>query len=143
MSSLAIRHKPTDLAKYTLQTVSFIKGKEKPQAVTWGRLQRCLHLTPRVRRKQVDFSNHPLRDTVQYSNSSQNIKNNSNSTVTPKEVLINISDLVHEGYEPYYIKCLRQLGTTRFMELANKARAGSDDPQKLFAWMLKNNPIVK
>lgn len=84
-------------------------------------------------------------DKSQYSNSDSNSGNlnNSNSTVTPKEVLASVSDLIHDGYQPFYVKQLRLLGRTRFMELANKARAGSEDPQKLFAWMLKNNEIVK
>lgn len=89
----------------------------------------------------MDFSTHRLKNTVLYSNSSLHL-NNSNSTVTPKEVLSSITDLVHEGYEPFYVTKLKELGTARFMELANKARAGSDNPQKLFSWMLKNNEIV-
>lgn len=79
----------------------------------------------------------------QYSNSNINNLNNSNSTVNPTTVLSNITDLVHEGYEPFYIKQLNLLGYERFMELANKARAGSDTPQRLFCWMLKNNMLVK
>lgn len=81
--------------------------------------------------------------TVQYSNSNLNNLNNSNSTVTTKEVLSSISDLIHDSYQPYYAKQLRLLGYKRFIELANKARAGSDNPQKLFSWMLKNNTIVQ
>jgi len=78
----------------------------------------------------------------QYSNSNLNL-NNSNSTVDPKTVLLNLPDLIHDGYEPFYIQRLNNLGYKRFMELAQKARAGSDTPQKLFSWMLKNNELVK
>lgn len=89
------------------------------------------------------MQNNSLPNTVQYSNSNlNNLTNHSNSTVTTKDVLSSITDLVHEGYEPFYAKQLRRLGTPRFMELANKARAGSETPQKLFSWMLKNNEIV-
>lgn len=84
-----------------------------------------------------------LRTQYSNSDSSLNSLEYSNSTVPTNEVLKAISDLVHEGYEPYYAKYLRKLGHTRFMELANKARAGSDNPQKLFSWMLKNNDIVR
>lgn len=78
--------------------------------------------------------------TVQYSK--LKTLNNSNSTVEPTTVLDCISDLVHDGYQPYYIKQIKQLGVERFMELANKARAGSNTPQLLFSWMLKNNKII-
>lgn len=80
---------------------------------------------------------------LQYSNSNKNNLNYSNSTVEPQEVLSSLTDLLHEGYEPYYVSKLRLLGISRFVELANKARAGSDTPQKLFSWMLKNNKLVK
>lgn len=80
---------------------------------------------------------------TQYSNSNKNF-NNSNSTVNPTTVLESLSDLIpDDGYQPYYLKQLRTLGYNRFMELAGKARAGSDTPQKLFCWMLKNNKIVQ
>lgn len=80
--------------------------------------------------------------TVQYSNSNLKLKN-SNSTVNQTQVLRNLTDLVHVGYEPFYIRQLNKLGYSRFMELAGKARASSDTPQKLFSWMLKNNEIVQ
>ncbi len=80
---------------------------------------------------------------IQYSNSNSNSLEHSNSTVNSTTVLRNISDLVHEGYEPFYLKQLKTLGYRRFMELAGKARAGSDTPQQLFSWMLKNNEIVR
>lgn len=127
--------------KYTVDR-QFIKGKKKPQAETWGRLHWCLYGTWVERIMQVDLPTSRLTNTVQYSNSSLNNLNNSNSTVDTKVILSNISDLVHEGYEPFYAKHLRKLGPVRFMELANKARAASDTPQRLFSWMLKNNEIV-
>jgi len=83
-----------------------------------------------------------ITPTVQYSDSSLDL-NHSNSTVDTSQVLSNISDLLHEGYEPFYARRLKELGYKRFMELAGKARAKSDSPQRLFSWMLKNNEIVK
>ena len=82
------------------------------------------------------------RATVQYSNSNLNL-NNSNSTVEPTTVLRSLTDLIpNDGYNPFYLKQLKLLGYQRFMELAKKARKGSDTPAKLFAWMLKHNDIV-
>lgn len=70
--------------------------------------------------------------------------NNSNSTVEPTTVLHNLSDIIpDDGYYPFYLKRLNELGYQRFMELANKARAGSETPAKLFCWMLKHNKIVQ
>ena len=67
----------------------------------------------------------------------------SNSTVSTQEVLLNVKDVLHEGYEPFYAKKLNEIGYKRFMELVVKARAGSNNPQRLFSWMLKNHLIVK
>lgn len=79
----------------------------------------------------------------QYSNSRLNSLNNSNSTVVITEVFGNLTDLIPEDdYKPFYVSRYRKLGYRRFMELANKARAGRE-PQRLFFWMLKNNEIVK
>jgi hypothetical protein len=47
-----------------------------------------------------------------------------------------------DDYKPFYVTKLNTLGYPRFMELANKARAGKN-PARLFFWMLKNNEIVK
>lgn len=85
-----------------------------------------------------------IKNTVQYSNSSLPRVNNSNSTVEATTVIKNLSDIIpDDGYTGFYLNKFRQLGVTRFMELAQKARAGSDTPAKLFAWMLKNNELVK
>ena len=86
----------------------------------------------------------PTHLRKQYSNSNLTKVNNSNSTVTPTTVLSNITDLVamDDDYKPFYVTKLNTLGYPRFMELANKARAGKN-PARLFFWMLKNNEIVK
>ena len=82
-------------------------------------------------------------NTVQYSNSRFNKLNHSNSTVTVEEVFTNLSDLIpDDGYQPFYAKAYKELGYKRFIELANKARAGKNPP-RLFCWMIKNNRIVK
>lgn len=83
--------------------------------------------------------NNQKDQTVQYSS----LKHLNNSTVKPLDILSNLSDVVHEGYEPFYVKRLEVLGYSRFMELVAKARAGSDTPQKLLSWMLKNHELVK
>lgn len=78
---------------------------------------------------------------VQYSNSIPKGINNSNSTVS--EVFSNLVDLIPEDdYRPFYVSRYKKLGYKRFMELANKARAGRD-PKRLFFWMLKNNQVVR
>lgn len=93
----------------------------------------------------MDFTNHPLnKHSTVNSNSNLNTFNNSNSTVSTKEVLSSISDLIpNPDFTPWYAKHLRKLGNDRFMELANKARAGSNTPHVLFKWMIENNTIVK
>lgn len=87
----------------------------------------------------MDFSNHPL-NKQQYSNSSLNIKY-SNSTVY--QVFSNLTDVIpDDDYKPFYVSQYKLLGYPRFIELANKARAGKE-PQRLFFWMLKNNKLVR
>jgi hypothetical protein len=83
-------------------------------------------------------------DTVQYSDSSKTSFTNSNSnTVSPNDLLNDISDLViNTDYAPWYLKYYKKLGTKRFYELATKARY-SDTPGVLFKWMLQNNGVVK
>lgn len=55
-----------------------------------------------------------------------------------------LPDLIpDDGYGGFYVNRFKEIGYERFMELAQKARAGSDTPAKLFAWMLKNNEIVR
>lgn len=100
-----------------------------------------------------------IRETVNSnSNSKFNKLNNSNSntvnsnsylnkeehTVSIKHVFSNITDLVkpEDSYMPFYLSRYKQLGYKRFMELANKSRAGKT-PDRLFFWMLKNNELVK
>lgn len=66
------------------------------------------------------------------------------STVSSNEVLECLNDLIpNPDYKPWYAKQLRLLGYDRFMEIVQKARAGSDTPAVLFRWMLQNNGIVK
>lgn len=85
----------------------------------------------------------------QYSNSNLTKLNNSNSTVTNstvscKEVFSNLTDVIpDDDYMPFYVSQFKRLGAKRFVELANKARAGGKNPMRLFTWMLKNNELVK
>lgn len=59
-------------------------------------------------------------------------------------VISNLSDVIpDDGYLGFYVNKLKEIGIDRFLELANKARAASDTPQKLFCWMLKNNNKVR
>lgn len=84
----------------------------------------------------------PTSTRQQYSNSNKQSLYNSNSTV--REVFSNLTDVIPEDdYMPFYVSKYSQLGSQRFIELANKARAGGKDPKRLFFWMLKNNEIVK
>lgn len=81
--------------------------------------------------------------TVQYSNSSKTSFTNSNSTVTVEEIFANLSDVIpDDDYRPFYVSKYNQLGYKRYVELANKARAGKQ-PARLFFWMLKNNGVVR
>lgn len=88
----------------------------------------------------------PIPYRQQYSNSSSNELEHSNSTVQLpiNDVLPNLSDLVKpdDDYLPYYVSRYRDLGYARFMWLANKARAGKNPP-RLFWWMLHNPDIVR
>lgn len=84
----------------------------------------------------------------QYSNSNLTKLNNSNSTVDStvscKEVFSNLTDVIpDDDYMPFYVSQFKRLGAKRFVELANKARAGGKNPMRLFTWMLKNNELVK
>lgn len=80
----------------------------------------------------------------QYSNSNLTKLNNSNSTVSCKEVFSNLTDVIpDDDYMPFYVSQFKRLGAKRFVELANKARAGGKNPMRLFTWMLKNNELVK
>jgi hypothetical protein len=94
----------------------------------------------------MDFTNHPLNkqqyskviklnnDTVPYSYDSDKII----------ALFKDLADVIpNDGYYPFYAKVLRQIGSNRFTELANKARASSDTPARLFAWMLKNPDLVR
>lgn len=82
-------------------------------------------------------------EDIQYSNSKLNNLNYSNSTVPINTVFSNLTDLIPEDdYKPFYVSRYTKLGYKRFMELANKARAGRE-PQRLFFWMLKNNELVR
>jgi len=86
-----------------------------------------------------------LKSTLrqQYSNSSLTKLNNSNSTVTCKEVFSNLVDVIpDDDYKPFYVSQFNRLGAKRFIDLANKARKGRN-PVRLFAWLLKNNELVK
>lgn len=85
-----------------------------------------------------------IKDTVQYSNSNLSKINNSNSTVEATTIIKNLSDVIpDDGYNPFYLNKIKELWQARFIELAQKARAGSDTPAKLFCWMLKHNEMVK
>lgn len=81
----------------------------------------------------MDFTNHPL-NKQQYSTVNNNL-------ITVQ--YSNLTDLINEEYLPWYDKRRKQLGDKRFMELANKARAGSDTPKVLFRWMLNNQELVR
>lgn len=82
--------------------------------------------------------NQVLQDT-KYSNS---ILNQEVNTVTVKQVITNLADVIpQDDYMPFYISSYRKLGYKRFVELANKARRGKN-PARLFFWMLKNNELV-
>lgn len=54
-----------------------------------------------------------------------------------------LTDVINDTYLPWYDKQRRVLGDRRFIELANKARAGSDTPKILFRWMLQHSELVR
>lgn len=87
-------------------------------------------LLPQQYSKEIKLNN----SSVQYSYDSDKII----------QIFKSMSDVIpDDGYYPFYSKMIRELGTHRFMELVAKARAGSDTPARLFAWMLKNPDLVK
>lgn len=121
------------------RAVATIKGKKKPRGLVGGVFVDTSNTTRVERESQVQS----FKDTVQYSNSKFTKVNNSNSTVSTT-IIKNLSDVIpDDGYTGFYLNKIKELGQERFVELANKARAGSDTPAKLFAWMLKNNDIVR
>lgn len=72
------------------------------------------------------------------------IKNKTNSTVLYSEVRDNLRDVIpDDGYGPFYAKQFKTLGYHRFIELANKARASSETPARLFCWMLKHETEIR
>lgn len=86
----------------------------------------------------------PTSTRQQYSNSSLKNLNTVTVQLSTKDVFSNLTDVIPEDdYMPFYISRHRDLGTKRFMELANKARSGGKNPQRLFFWMLKNNELVR
>lgn len=86
-----------------------------------------------------------IPDSIRQQYSNSNLKNLNTVTVqlSCKEVFSNLSDVIPDDeYMPFYVSRYRLLGIKRFVELANKARAGKN-PKRLFFWMLKNNEIVR
>lgn len=117
-------------------------NNENPLGLVGGVYSDALILSLVVERCQVQNLKN-LLPTVQYSNSNLTKLSNSNSTVSVREVFVNLTDLIpDDDYKPFYVSKYNRLGYVRFMELANKARAGKT-PQRLFFWMLKNNELVK
>lgn len=75
-------------------------------------------------------------------NNSIQFKQYSSSRIN--SIFRSLPDLIpDDGYGGFYVNRFKEIGYERFMELAQKARAGSDTPAKLFAWMLKHNELVK
>lgn len=73
-----------------------------------------------------------LNNSIQYSNSDI------------ARVFSNLADVIpDDGYKGFYVNQLKRLGIDKFVELANKARATSDTPARLFCWYLKNDSIVR
>lgn len=90
---------------------------------------------------QPTLNNKTKQYTVNKTNLNNSIQLNSKDITT---VLGNLSDVIpDDGYTGFYVNQLKRLGTKKFCELANKARALNDNPARLFCWMLKNNEIVK
>ncbi len=91
----------------------------------------------------MDFSTHRYRE-LQYSTVTSNLTHSTVATVAPEVVLTSISDLIkNQDYRPYYLAQLKKLGAARFMEVANKARSGSDTPHVLFKWFLNNPESIR
>lgn len=73
---------------------------------------------------------------------SKQYKQYSNAEIA--KIFSNLRDIIpDDGYTGFYVNQLKELGKERFIELANKARAISDTPARLFCWMLKNNQLVQ
>jgi fatty acid/phospholipid biosynthesis enzyme len=66
------------------------------------------------------------------------------SNAETAKIFSSLSDVIpDDGYTGFYVNQLKRIGKERFVELANKARAGSDTPAILFCWMLKNDGLVR
>lgn len=92
--------------------------------------------------------NNPLEQETQNLNTTVQYSNNINtklqySTVEITTVLGLYSDVIpKDGFYPFYIKMFNKLGKAQFEHLVQRARAGSDTPQRLFCWMLKHPELV-
>lgn len=87
----------------------------------------------------------PIGGVLNSYSSSKEPKNTVTVTVSVSEVIKNLSDLVQpdDPYMPFYLKQYRVLGYEKYMEFANKARAGGRSAPHLFFWMLKNPTLVR
>ena len=87
----------------------------------------------------------PIGDVLNSNSYSSSKEPKNTVTVSVSDVITNLSDLIspEDPYMRFYIKQYRVLGYTRYMEFANKARAGGRDAPRLFFWMLKNPDLVR
>src|SRR5690554_311911 len=53
------------------------------------------------------------------------------------EIVGSYADIIDPNYRVWFIKQLRRVGKTRFIECAEKARKYGKEPQKLFVSLLK------
>lgn len=88
---------------------------------------------------------HIIKDKNTVNSKINNLNNSKQLTVREiTRVLDNLTDVIpQDDYIGFYINRYRELGSVEFMRLIGKARAGSDTPQRLFCWMLKNPELVR
>lgn len=83
--------------------------------------------------------------TVQYSKEAkENYSTVQYSKDEAIEMFRSMNDVIpDDGYYPFYSNKLKELGSKKFVWLANRARKTSDTPARLFCWMLKNSEKVR
>jgi len=135
--SSTIQDKPTLSQSTRLHVI--LRVNKEPR-VSPGMSSTILNYTWVERIRQVESLTKTLE---QYSNVNLGLNKFNHSNVTVEEVIANLSDVIpDDDYRPFYVSRYNKLGYNRFLELANKARAGKN-PVKLFCWMLRHQEIVR
>ena len=59
------------------------------------------------------------------------------TVIERKQYLEKLPDVINPKFMGWYSKILKEIGKEQFMYLVTTARKGSDTPEKLLSWLLK------